>query len=388
MAKGRRRGRGEGTITQLRDGRWQARVTLGRDEHGKRLRKAVYGATRAACATELAKLLGKNSDGELLTTTTPTLGTLLNDWYATKNRTWRPNTRRPYRAAIDRWISPALKALKLEHLKPLVIQRWANQATKDGESPRRCVVVAHVVLKLALKWAMAQRLVTYNAATLVTVPRPTPKVIPLTREDAGRVLAVVPTFRLGAMIAVALVAGLRKGEVSGLSWPDIDIDARTIRVRQQVQPLGKTLGGIQVVELKTAASRRTLTMPELLVPLFRARRQAQREERLRAGARWAGNHDDLVFTTEQGRPVYPDDVHYALRDVLTAAKVGVVTFHALRHTYATLMLADGEPLERVSKLLGHASVVTTADIYSHFVPEVAIAAAARADKIFGTGTGG
>src|SRR5690349_19408171 len=119
-----RRGHGEGSISQRSDGRWMGRVPLGRGADGRRLRKYVYGATEADVIRKMKKLNGRAVDGQLITTSTPTVGSYLRDWFADNRESWRPSTQRGYKRAIDGFLVPAFGPLRLEQLSPLVIQRW------------------------------------------------------------------------------------------------------------------------------------------------------------------------------------------------------------------------------------------------------------------------
>src|SRR6266540_5582117 len=192
MAK--RRGKGEGSISLRPDGRWMARCDMGRTEDGQRQRKTVYGSTRAAVATKLNEQLGKAAAGELLTSSTPTLKSWLNSWFDTFSgsapgtiATWSTGTQRVYRCAIDEWLVPPLGATRLEKLTPFKIQKWINGATVKRASEK--VVLAHCVLRSALRWAMKQRVLTYNPAALVEVPRPVRKPItPLSAEQSRTLL--------------------------------------------------------------------------------------------------------------------------------------------------------------------------------------------------------
>jgi integrase len=380
----RRRGKGEGTIRQRTDGRWEARVDLGRGADGKRRRKVAYAATRQEAAKALNRLLGRASTGELLTTSTPTVKSWLNDWYTMHCDEWRGSTLRIYRTAIDAWLVPALGDLRLEALTPVKIQRWIADATAAGARPK--IVTAHVVLHQALAWAMHQRLLTFNPADLVKLPRPRRKAVaPLSLEDAKALLAVLDQHRLGGMVLIALTMGLRLGEVSGLAWSDVDLTTKTLSVRQQVQALGKSCP-LQLAPLKTRNSRRTLALPARVLASLQARRTAQRAERLRAGARWHHAHD-LVFTTAAGGMLHPSAVRRALAELLAAAGLRWVHFHILRHTCATTLLAAGTPLFDVSRVLGHAQITITADTYGHLVPDMTAAAATRMDDVFGKAEG-
>ena len=271
-----------------------------------------------------------------------------------------------------------LGTVRLEQLKPATIQRWVNRATADGA--REKVRLAHNVLRSACAWAMTQRVMTFNPAALVKVPRPVPRrAVPLTVEQARTLLDVAGDHRLGGMFVLSLTLGLRIGEVSGVSWKDIDLEGRVVKVRQQAQYLGK--GSLSLTPLKTASSRRTLTLPVLAVDALKARRKAQLEERLRAGAAWQGDADRLVFTTELGGILHPGTVRDVLQATLVSAGLPATRFHGLRHTAATLLLTDGTPLFDVSRILGHAQIATTSDIYGHLVPDMTAGAAARMDVL-------
>ncbi len=278
--------------------------------------------------------------------------------------------------AIDQWIGPTLGPLRLEKLQPAIVKRWANQS-----AGRSRLVVAHCVLRSALDWAMTMRVLTYNPAALVTLQRPARKPIaPLSAEQGRDLLTAAADHRLGALVISALMLGLRIGEVSGLAWDDVDLDTRTLRIRQQLQPKGDKRGHLARVPLKTLNSRRTLTLPALVVAALQAYRTGQRAERPKAGATWT-HVDNLVFTTPQGRPVHPSQVRGVYHELLTAAGISRVKFHTLRHTAATLLLGAGTPLFDVSRVLGHSQVSTTADIYGHLVPDMAAGAATAMDTV-------
>lgn len=222
-------------------------------------------------------------------------------------------------------------------------------------------------------------MMTYNPAALVKVPQAQPaRTAPLTADQARTLLEAAADHRLGAMVTVSLTMGLRIGEVSGLGWADVDLNTRTLKVRQQVQALGD--GPPTLVPLKTAASRRTLALPTMVVEALKAQRKRQLEERLKAGQSWRQDAD-LVFTMPCGRAVHPSHARDVLTALLTAAGLGHRRFHTLRHTAATLLLTDGAPLFDVSRILGHSEISTTADTYGHLVDEMTAGAAARMDKL-------
>ena len=236
MAK--RRGHGEGSIQERADGRWEVRVDLGRGSDGKRRRKSAFAPTQAEAVRKLKQLGGRQVDGHLLATSTPTVAVDLEDWVATNTDNWRPSTRRGYRRAIDGFLVPAFGSLRLEQLTPQLIQRWLTQH-KTAHGARRRISLAHATLRSALADAQRLQLVSINAATLVKVPKVTTRTIaPLDVDQARLFLAVAGKHRLGALFSVALACGLRLGEATGLKWDDVDLTTGEIQIRQQLQRVG------------------------------------------------------------------------------------------------------------------------------------------------------
>lgn len=381
-----RRGRGEGNITQRADGRWQVRVDLGRGTNGRRRRKYAYAATQAEAIKALKKLAGRAVEGQLLTTTTPTVSAFLADWQATNADAWRPSTRRSYAGAIKTYLSPAFGALRLEQLTPALVQRWLLQH-KTEHGARRRIVLAHAVLRSALSEARRLQLVTLNAAELVKVPKPTTRAIaPLGVDQAAAFLTAAHAHRLGALFSVALACGLRLGEATGLSWADVDQESGEVQVRQQLQRVGKQL---VLQDLKTDRSRRALLLPGVCLDALKAHRKRQLAERLKAGPDWV--ETGLVFTSyarrgngrKVGAGLQPRNVLRVLHALLSRAGLPRMRFHDLRHSAASLLIAAGVELVEVSQLLGHSQVRVTADLYAHLQRQTAARAARHMDAVLG-----
>ena len=212
---------------------------------------------------------------------------------------------------------------------------------------------------------------------------------PLDTDQARAFLAAAGEHRLGALFSVALACGLRLGEATGLRWADVDLEAGRLEIRQQLQRVGKRL---EFQPLKTAKSRRTLSLPEVCVAALRKYRTRQLEERLKAGERWSDT--GLVFTTQVYKPgkkvnvkigagLDPRNVSRVLANLLEAAKLPKIRFHDLRHSAASLLIAAGVELVEVSQLLGHSELRLTADTYSHLQTQTAARAARRMDAILG-----
>jgi integrase len=366
------------------------RVDVGRGLDGRRRQKSVFAETEAAAIAELKKLHGRTVAGDVLNTSTPSVARYLDEWFATQADTWRPSTRRSYRGAIDGHLVPAFGPLRLEHLTPQRIQRWLTEH-KQEHGARRRIALAHAVLRSALAEARRLQIVAINAAELVKVPKPKARpIMPLTVAQASAFLTAANDHRLGALFSVALACGLRLGEATGLRWEDVDLDSGEIRIRQQLQVVGKAL---VAQDLKTEKSRRTLILPDVCVRALKAHRTRQREERLKAGPRWVDT--GLVFTTYRtckegkgegmkvGAGLHPRNVTRVLESLLTAAKLPHVRFHDLRHSAASLLIGQGVELVEVSKLLGHSELRITADLYSHLVKQTAAKAARLMDALLG-----
>jgi len=235
------------------------------------------------------------------------------------------------------------------------------------------------VLRIALGRALKNGRVTRNVATLVDPPaRHRQERSPLTTAEVGAFLDSVTSDRLAALYISAVGLGLRQGELLAQPWSNVDFDGGLLTVRHSLQRVD---GALRLVEPKTAHSRRTVVMPGSVSRALREHRRRQLEERLAAGRRWQDG--DYVFTTTAGTPLDGINVTHRFQQNVAAAGLPRQRFHDLRHACATLLLEHGEDLAVVSKLLGHSSLATTADIYSHLTRAMQHRAADRMDAILG-----
>lgn len=224
----------------------------------------------------------------------------------------------------------------------------------------------HAILRRALvtveRWGLASR----NVAKLVDPPRiPRHEIRPLTPEQARLLLDAAVGDRLEALYVTALATGLRQGELLGLRWEDVDLDARkTMRVSHS---LARVKGKLELLEPKTERSRRTVVLPEVAVTALRAHRTRQRMERLVAGSRWVDTGH--VFATSVGTALDAATVTRSFQRALDRAGLPHSRFHDLRHAAATFLLAQGFTLEDVKNLLGHSSIVLTSNTYGHVLEQ-------------------
>jgi integrase len=247
-----------------------------------------------------------------------------------------------------------------------------------GLSPRR-VQYIRAVLRTALKQAVKWRSVTLNAAALAEAPRvERHEIQPFSVEDARRLLEASQDDRLAALYSVALAMGLRQGEALGLRWEDVAFETGQLRVRVTLQRIDRSY---RLLPPKTERSRRTLRMPATALAALRAHRARQLEERLQAGAAW--EDWGLVFTTATGRPLHATWITHRFQKLLERSGLPRARFHDLRHTCASLLLAQGVSARMIMEILGHSQISLTMNLYSHIMPSMQEDAAQKMDAALG-----
>jgi integrase len=368
-----KRGNGEGSIYKRKEGLWTCQVSL---PNGKR--KYVYGKTRKEVGDKMAVVLRDAKLGLPVPTGRESIAQFLDRWLEdvvrVKNRF---RTYESYRSIVRTHLLPALGNRRLAGLTAQDVQRFLNEKSKSA-SPSM-VKKTRDVLRIALGQAMRWRLVSYNAAALTEAPRVKKfEVKPITLSEANAVMAAFKDSRLEALVPVALTLGLRRGEVLGLRWSDVDLDDGTMNVRFQVQ---RQDGELHFLEPKSKESQRTLPMPPFLVDILRTHRTRQLEERIAAGPVWRDH--DLVFPTEVGTPQDGMNVTHRFQARLKRAGLPRMRFHDLRHGAATVLLNNGFTLKEVQEILGHSTFRMTADIYGHISQDARRDWAERMQRAFG-----
>jgi integrase len=285
----------------------------------------------------------------------------------------RPSTYESYARLVDRHLIPHLGSIPLAHLSPQQVQAWVSAELATGRCrgtgglAPRTVQYARAVLRSALKTAMQWGAVTRNVATLIDAPRvPRYERQPLTPAQARTFLTTAQGHRLSALFAVAVACGLRKGEMLGLAWTDVDLDAGRLHVRRALQRARDAQGAPVFAEPKSARGRRTLALPSVIVDALKAHRVRQLEERLAAGGDWQDT--GLVFTTPTGTVLDEWRLRADFDALLATAAVPRVRFHDLRHSCASFLLAQGVSPRTVMDVLGHSHVSLTLNTYGHLMP--------------------
>lgn len=385
-----KRGHGEGTIYRRKDGRWEAKTPLVYGPDGELKRLTRYFKTRKEAQEWLAQVQYERRAGTWVDPHKVTVGEWVIRWLEEhKKGSLRRKTWDGYMDMARNHIIPEIGHVPLMQLQTSDLQRLYNAKRESGRLDgrgglsSRTIHMMHQVINGALKQALKERLVNHNPAEAVTLPPLRYREIrPLSAEDVARFLAAARGDRLYAAFLLDLGTGLRRGELLALKWQDVDFGSGVITVRRSLGREriegGPTKTALVFREPKTEKSRRTVAVPPEVLKELRNHRARQNEEKLLFGPAYQDN--GLVFCTEDGRPLDPDNFGKRHARLLKKAGIPHTGLHNLRHTFATLLLRAGEHPKVVQDMLGHTRISTTLDIYSHTDPELMRRAADRLNE--------
>lgn len=365
-----RRANGEGTVYKRQDGRWEGAAFV-LTSAGVGERRRVYGRTREEAHRAVTKLVRQSHQGLPVAATSQSVEQYLTYWIneVARHRV-RPLTFRTYEMFVREHLIPGLGKKRLHRLTARDIRLFLNSKREvSSRSPGneakplapRTVFHLHAVLRNALEHAVREDLLPRNVARQVQVsPGRGPEVSPLSVDEAHRLLAAATSDRLYALYAVSLSLGLRRGEALGLPWSNVDLDGQILRIRQTLQRFD---GQLHFAPPKTRRSERSIPLPDELKKVLLDHRARQEVERAAAGPQW--KESGLVFTTMIGTPIEPNEFSRYFRVLAAKAGLSNVRLHDLRHTCASMLLAQGVPPRVVMEILGHSSLDVTMNIYGH-----------------------
>jgi len=295
-----------------------------------------------------------------------------------------PRTCEGYQAIVRRYLVPALGGIPLCQLQPQHLQNYYANALSHGRLDgkgglsARTVLHQHRVLSQALSHAVKQGLLVRNVAGAVVAPRPgRTQMATLSFADVPRFLDAAQKTPYYVLFYTALYTGMRRGELLGLRWCDIDLGKASISVVQTLYRL--STGEFVIKEPKSPHSRRLVALSPSVTELLRRHHTEQETQKILLGKTFA--NQDLVFAHLDGSPLDPSTVTHAFGKLIKKTGLPHIRFHDLRHTHATLMLKGGVHPKIVSERLGHANIGITLDTYSHVVPGLQEAAALRFDAL-------
>ena len=378
MAK--KRANGEGSIRKRKDGRWEGRYTAGHDsETGKPIYRNVLGRTQSEVKEKLKTAIKATQSLDSSKTGQYTLGQWMDVWYENYAKIKvRPSSHQTYKGYIENHIKPNMGDIPLEKLTTLDLQRLYKTLLSRGRVDRleskgqpkglspKTVRNIHQILSAALKLAQEQRIILTNPAEGCALPKVEHremKTLPV--EQLQSFLREAKDSGVFELYYLELATGLRRGELLGLKWEDIDLEHGDLRVRRQIVRID---GRVVEAPLKTRNAYRTLPLAEDTVSILE-------EQKKKVGS------SPWVFPSATGGPISPDSVLHMLHRVLKRAGLPEVRFHDLRHTFATLALQNGVDIKTVSGMLGHFSAGFTLDTYAHVTTSAQKAAANTMGKL-------
>jgi integrase len=367
---------------------WGYSIDAGKDENGRRKQIFKSGFARKSDAgTALRQKLNQKDEGELVRPDPTTLAVFFQEWFKEHaDRNCTPKTVERYHD-LAAYVLPHIGTTKLQDLSALTLERVLNRLKDAGgwnrkantarplsaKTVRHIAGLMHVAFDTAIRW----KLIKVNPIDGVQLPK-VPK-----REakslDLGQLAGFIAAARAAGVfefVMVAAATGCRRGELLAVTWTDIDFNTRLMKVSRSLE---QTKAGLRVKPTKTEKPRE-IPLPAVAIEVLRTHRNAQSENRRLFGSDY---RDDLnlVFSTPEGDYLKPDTL--TAKVCLLAAKAGMkgISIHTLRHSYGSHLLSEGIPLPAVSKLLGHSTVYTTANIYSHALSKDEAAAAPAWDEI-------
>ena len=362
---------------------WTAIYGAGRTAAGRRRQSWKGGFQTKKLALEHAQeqeaALRK---GSYVTADKHTLGDYLQRWLVDYAGTQtRARTQEDYASIVRKHLTPRIGQVKLQALTTEHIKGLYSGLLADGVSKERIAHV-HRLLRAALGHAASAEppLIARNPALAAKPPKPErkPEMVILSGQQAAAVQQAANATWLGPLVSFAMFAGLRRKEMLGLTWDDVDLTAGRVTVSRTLQRVKGA--GLKIQDTKTVRSRRTVALSPGVVTMLRAHRTRQREQRLLLGPLW--KEGEWVFTNPDGGPISPDTLTHSFAKLVKGLGL-VCRFHDLRHLHASGMLAAGVNVKTISERLGQSTVSITLDVYSHLLPGAQEAAAQAFEQTFG-----
>lgn len=374
MVKKKERGNGTGTVYPRKNKAGKVIGYRGSYFAPDGRRRYVSAKKKGDAERALRQVMTDADRGFVFEAGTLTLEHYLRRWLKDSVKdTVRRSTFAQYESVVNNHIVPALGRLKLKALTPAHARSLYREKLESGLSSRT-VQYVHVTLHKALKQAVMDGLIPRNVADAVKAPQVHKKEVkPLTPTEVAALLCAATGNRLEALYVAAVHTGLRRGELLGLKWSDVDLEAGTLSVQRSLDKDGT------FNPPKRNKSRRTVKLTAQATEALKGHRVRQSEERLRLGSLW--EDQGLVFPNRAGKPMNADNLyHRGFKPLLEKAGLSGFTFHSLRHTCATLLLSKNVNPKIVSEMLGHATISQTMDTYSHVMPGMGDVAATALEE--------
>ena len=360
-------------IRQRKDGRWEARITVGRNPStGKQIQKSIYGKTQAEVSKKLRELCKEVDDGIYKEPVKYTVKDWAEIWLNEYTGNLKPLTVKQYTTYINNRIVKNMGSVKLTRLDTPIIQRFYNQLTKEGLSPVTIKNI-HSILHSMLETAVEVGYMRTNPSNICKLPKSEKKQIkPLENADISKLLEALKGDKYESLYTVDLFTGLRQGELLGLTWDCIDFKKGTMYIYRQLQ---FNKGSYYFTSLKNGKTR-TIALAPYVLNILRNQKAWQAECQLKSYGMW-NNKDDLVFTNELGGHLTQNYTYRHFKKIVSNIGIPDARLHDLRHTFAVSSLQSGNDVKTVQEALGHHTAAFTLDVYGHVTEEMRKASADR-----------
>ncbi|HLZ56781.1 MAG TPA: tyrosine-type recombinase/integrase [Ktedonosporobacter sp.] len=370
---------GDGTVYQRKDGRWVAEISM-KFEGGKRSHISRYAKDEDEGYTILYQLQQEKRQKTLITGPDQPFKQLLEYWLEKIHRpSISKSTYVRYRSLLKNDILPSLGQIPLRKLMAEQVEALYAELFEEELSPSSIRMI-HTILYQALTYAVKRKYIPQNVCKDIKLPTLTKQEMQtLSKDQALKLLEVVKGHRLEALFLLALITGMRRGELVGLRWKDINLDEGSIQVRRTVDRVPGE--GLKESKPKTASGRRKIMLPQVAVDALKEHRAHQEEIRAKAGSVW--REQDIVFCNALGGFLDPRNLLRTFSSLLKKADLPHIRFHDLRHSAATLLLTMGVHPKVVQEILGHSNIAITLGTYSHVLPSLQKGEMGKWDDLFG-----
>lgn len=378
--KKKRRISGDGSVYQDSQGRWIASLDVGTGVDGKRKRAKRTRKTKQEAAQALREMQAKKLERRLQSNERQTINDLYSQWETYGlSENLRESTRQDYIFLAKRYVLPALGNMRLVDIDTNTVDRWIHGMKKRGYSAQTRKKARQNAFSI-FKYGIKQRVILINPVAGSVVPNKDEDLKTQVKKPLNKIewMDYLDAFRntdLDTFVHVGALLGLRRSEIIGLNWSDVDFDEKYLHVRRSARevtvrrPDGSSSTSLVLNDPKTMHSRRKLAMNQVLTDALKRQQIRQKKAKLAAGSAWT--ETGAVFTSSVGTRLYPSNVFKRYKKLTEKLGLRYVRIHDLRHTVAHLLLDDEVPLESVSRLLGHSSLSITMDIYARNVQSVA-----------------
>ena len=291
-----------------------------------------------------------------------------------------PTTYESYKRNLDNYILEELGYIKLEDLKPLHLQSFYTKCSKNGLS-NKTILYFHRIIHSALNQAMKWQFITRNVADCVDTPKPKKyNALFLNNNQIIDLINAILDTDIYIPVMIAISTGMRRGEILGLTWENVNLEKGIIKVVQALYP---TKNGLVFLPPKTEKSIRTISIPLTLINILKDYKKKQDKIKNRLKNNY--NDFDLVCSQIDGKPIHPTTLNHKFHSLLKEKNLPVIRFHDLRHSHASLLLKERVPAKVVSERLGHSNTNITLNLYSHVYEETNMEVANTFDKFLKIG---